>query len=251
MLNRLFVFLIAVVVSLVVWGATGDHEHSETDDTSAGSTGYVIGVLNGLELRIPAYYLMNHVVYKGEAHDGTGPASEGATQKSEIDDFGILLRLSNLQPIRSEQDRRDWDAAFSKTFFKRTWMMVDFDNHYPVRAVSDIPDMIPSWGPYDLDSKSVYGLTHYESIQSIDEADRKGSAHVEYFYKRSSMTTIICETRRMMVRPFDTYNSCEHHFFVPELKLMAEAFYTKKDLPRWREIEARVSEIARSFVVRN
>jgi hypothetical protein len=186
------------------------------------SAKYWVGTLNGVKLRIPEYYLFpKKIVYEGERHDGLGPASEGATLNSKISDFGILLRLSDLQPIRTEQDQQDWESAFHKPFFQQTWMMVDFDNVYSVdHNPYEGHYMLPRFGPYDRDKNLVFGLVHFESIQTVEDGMRGGNSygHVEYF-------------------------------LVPELNVVAKAFYTKKDLPRWREFEERVRHIAHTFIV--
>lgn len=210
---------------------------------------YAIGTVNGVRLKIPKYYLLHNIVYVGGQRDGRGPASQAVTQSSEIDNFGILLRLSNLEPITTERDREDWSAALSKPLFQKTWMMVSFDNHYPPpREGADKPAMIAHWGPYVLDKQYPYGLMHLASTQSADDGARGFYGHVEYYYDKATETTIQCNTRRIKASPFDTFETCDHQFLIRELHLMAEAFYTEKDLYRWRDIETKVNDIAHSFV---
>ncbi|SME94199.1 hypothetical protein SAMN06295900_101183 [Trinickia caryophylli] len=256
-------FFAIVVVVLVMVSALYVDECRAQQETSGASAAYAkeaayesrdarryaVGTVNGVRLRIPKYYLQYGVVYVGDRRDGSGSASRVVTQNSQIDNFGILLRLSNLEPVLTEQDRNDFRAATSKTFFEKTWMMVSFDNHYPPpTGGSDRPEMVEHWGPFILNKERPYGLMQWESRQSVDDGMRGFYGHVEYFYNKSTITTIKCSTLRKKVPPFDTFDHCEHHFIVPELNLMAEAFYTKKDLYRWREIEARVNDIAHSFI---
>jgi hypothetical protein len=103
----------------------------------------------------------------------------------------------------------------------------------------------PHWGPYIKDRNLINGLEHYASTQSVD-ADPVG--RVEYYFREGTLTTIVCKTRRIKVAPFDTNSVCEHHFEVPALHMMAEAFYTKSDLSRWAEVEAEVRKTVDSFV---
>jgi hypothetical protein len=214
--------------------------------------GCATGVVNGVTLKIPRNYLIHSVAYVGESRDGMGPASAAATERSIIDNFGILLKTSTLQPITTAADKVEWRQAFEKPLFSKTWMLVSFDNHYPVPkdASHDRPAMIEEWGPYDQDKASPFGLKHFDSIQPVDRGNRGFHAHVEYFYDHDSLTTIVCQTYRKKVEPYDTFDICEHHFFIPELNLMADAIYTKSDLPRWAEIAKRVKEIAHTFIVK-
>jgi hypothetical protein len=206
-----------------------------------------------VKLHIPEYYLFpKKIVYAGDRHDGLGPASEGATQNSQISDFGILLRLSDLQPIRTEQDQQDWEAAFNTLLFRQTWMMVDFDSIYLVdRNPYEGHYMLPRFGPFDRDKDLAYGLVHFESTQTIDDGMRGSNTygHVEYFFDLPNLTRIECETHKMRVPPFSLHDDCDHYFFIPELNVVAHAFYTKKDLPRWRELEERVRDIVHTFIV--
>lgn len=214
-------------------------------------TTYAVGTVNGGKLRIPTYYLHYGVVYEGDRRDGLGAASTTATQDSRIDNFGILLRMSTLEPIRTEQDRKDWQDASMQTDFEKTWLMVTFDNHYPppAKAKDHQESMLETCGPYIPGKAMHYGLVHYESVQTIEDGSRSACGHVEYFFDDKSMTTITCQTHKIKVAPFSTFDTCHNYFLVPEFHLLAEAFFTKKDLPRWAEIEERVRAIARSFVV--
>jgi len=211
---------------------------------------YDVGTMNGVKLSMPSNYIQGAVIYAAKDGQRGGPASEATTQDSKIDNFGILLKLSDLQPMKTYRDRDDWNHALatSRPSFESSWMMVAFDNHYPLQTYwpNNAPNLLP-WGPYDQDQELRFGLEHFESVKSVDEDALHG--HVEYFYSPSSHTTILCQTRRRKVEPFDTFDTCHHYFVVPELNVTAEAFYTKKDLPRWHEFEDRAREIAHSFVV--
>jgi hypothetical protein len=217
----------------------------------AARISYQCGTVNGIKLAIPTNFLMHRVVYVGDERDGFGPASDGATDKSVIDNFGILLRLSTLQPKSTEADDRDWRSALAtaKPSFDESWMVVSLDNHYPINKTPGPYQsrMPPGAGPFDLDKNRPYGLVHYESIQSVDES-KSFNGHTEYYFNDLTYTTISCQTHRQEVSPFETFNGCSHRFIVPSLNLMAEAFYTKKDLYQWVRIESRVDEIARSFI---
>jgi hypothetical protein len=236
-------------------GGEGTHE-TITKSWQPGSSGertrYWVGTLNGIKLRIPEYYLFpKKIVYEGERHDGLGPASEGATQDSQIINFGLLLRVANLQPIRTDQDRQDWFHS-QHVWADSSWMMVDFDNIYPIdRNPNPGHYMLPRFGPFDQDANFEYGLVHFESVQPISqgENDSREYGHVEYFFDLKNLTRIECDTIQTKVKPFKIFSTCQHRFFVPELNAMAEAFYAKKDLPRWREIEAHIRNIVHTFIV--
>ena len=107
--------------------------------------------------------------------------------------------------------------------------------------------MIPEWGPYTLEKNRPFGLMHFGSMQSVDDGAKHMYGHVEYFYDKSTETTILCNTLRKKVPPFDTFDTCHQVFLVPKIQVMAGAYYTKKDIYRWREIEKKVIQIIDDF----
>ena len=220
---------------------------------AGSSSGYAVGTVNGVRLRIPNYYLHYGVVYEGDRRDGLGVASTAAAQGARIDNFGILLRMSTLQPIRTERDKEDWQVASARADFEKEWLMITFDNHYPPFLAPPRPMdyMLQHLGPYSLDKRLPFGLVHYESDRNTGEAQQGAGSygHVEYFFDDASVTQIFCRTTKMVVAPYSELSFCQQHFLIPELHQMAEAFYTKKDLSRWVEIETHVKAIVHSFVV--
>ncbi|MGF6771955.1 hypothetical protein P3T18_004443 [Paraburkholderia sp. GAS199] len=222
------------------------------DNESNASKSYVTGMMNGVHLSILKNYLVSDVTYENEIPLRKKQKSSGNSQYKNISDFGILVRLSNFSPRVSPQDWKDWSAASTKAHpsFMKSWMMADFDNRHRVDlAQLDMPEKLHEddahWGPFVRDKNLENGLIHYESVQSVDD---NPVGHVEYFYQKSSRTTILCKTHRVHVAPFDTYDECQHYFFVPDLNVMAEAFYTKADLPRWNEIESQIKKTVHSFI---
>lgn len=227
-------------------------KHPDQCNETYSSIPHESGVLNGVRVCIPTSYLLNGIVHAGEPRDGLGAASNSAIANSNIDNFGILVRLSDLHPLTTSSDREAWEQALAKPEFPKTWMMVSFDVRTRFPSTQDsVPSMIPDWGPYNKDKAPLYGLEHFDSIQSVDDGTRGMYGHVEYFFNPKLGTTIMCQTHRKKVAPFDTFSMCEHHFPIPDLKVMAIAIYTKKDVPRWGDIEDTVRKIAHSFVVNN
>ena len=211
---------------------------------------YATGTMNGVRLRIPKVYFLSAIHY----HPGTEALSGFDRQ---IDIFDLRVRLSNFEPVVTDRDRQDWNLAMSRArpIFWETWLTVDFDNRYPLNwsINKDMPDGLRKdpahWGPFVRDRTRPYGLVHYDSVQTVDNSPDHN--HWEYYYDEASLTNIVCETSRIKVPPFDTYDHCDHRFLIPRLHVMAGATYGKKDLPRWREIELRITQIGDSFIVNN
>ena len=214
---------------------------------------YEHGEINGVRLSIPDNYLASPIDFRAPVEAGDASLTKGKSEHPEIDDFSILMRLSDFQPRISRQDQKDWVAASTRArpTFMASWLMVDFDNRHPVdlSLPNEMPDRLhqdqANWGPYIRNQVLYHGLVHYESVKSVDDGP---VGHVEYYYRESSHTTIVCNTERIKVAPFDTHDVCKHYFEIPELHLMAEAFYTKSDLHRWDQIEAEVLKTVHQFV---
>jgi hypothetical protein len=246
--NKFLIHFTALTLIAFFFMGCGKQVSSKVDDEGAKSWA---GTLNGVKIRIPQYYLFPaRVVYEGERRDGLDPASTGATQDSRINNFSIVVRLSNFEPIRTEKDRQDWVVS-NKKDFRTSWLLASFDNGYrPNRGTSDQSYMVPFWGPYNRDGDLVYGLTHYVSVQSPEEGDRNGFiGHVEYYFGRERFTRIVCVTHKMTVAPYEYHKNCQQNFILPELNVNVEIFYEGSNIPYWLEFENRIKNIAQSFIV--
>ncbi|WP_321900119.1 hypothetical protein [Paraburkholderia heleia] len=207
---------------------------------------FVVGTMNGVPLNIPEEYLLEPVHYLSN--------SQNQNHDNEIAIFEIRVRLADFRPITTENDRKEWnfDMSRARPSYWENWLTVGFDNRHPVNKSinKNLPDGLRQdpahWGPFILDKTKPYGLSHYASTQTIDSSQVHG--RMEYFYDGQSLTQIVCETSRIKVAPFSTYDRCNHRFLIPQLNVMAEAIYAKKDLPRWKEIEQHVIEITNRFV---
>lgn len=217
-----------------------------------------IGSVNGIKLSIPNYYLLSGVQYKGEEPLSQERRSVSPTLETPIESFAILLRLSNLQPIRTAQDQEDrrQSEQTARPFIAETWTMIGF---YPKLYLENDGSLKPAydnwvkdhgyWGPF-VEKEPIFGLNHMISVQSIDNGSNN-HGQFEFFFDRGNWTTFIyCETQRARITPFDTVTHCTDMFVLPDLKVVAEADMTKKDLYRWREINQTVDNIAKSFIVR-
>jgi hypothetical protein len=209
------------------------------------------GTLNGAELCVPEYYLFpKKIVYEGDRHDGLDPASAGATEKSRISDFSILVRADNFQPIKTENDRRDWIRS-QYVWADSSWLMLDFDVTFPKDRPQNIARIMnPRYGPFSRSKDLSFGLIRYESDQPIDEPEDGSREYgfVEYFFDPKNLTQIKCDTNRTVTKPFRVFARCEHRFFIPELNVMVDTSYSKGNLSRWQEVEVRVRKIANYFI---
>lgn len=218
-----------------------------------------VGNMAGVKLSIPHHYLLAGVHYKGEeVWTRSRPPAPPRTFESEIEDFSIRLRQSTLKPITTRQDWVDYQE-YGRTAHPQTnnrWLTVGF--HPDAFALNDemlkglvnryMVDDVTGWGPFIPQDMDVHGLKHAKSTReeksSVVQAD-------ELFYDNATWNTFItCSNNRRKVPPFDVFSHCWHSFPVPELKAVAKAFYNKDDLPRWREIEHAIKDIAHSFIVK-
>src|SRR5262249_41523104 len=141
-----------------------------------------VGNIKGIKLSIPQNYLLSGVHYRGdEVWKRSQAPPPVRTFDSEIQDFSLLLRESNLQPVRNEQDRADYleygrtanprpDNRWLTTEFLPDWFVV---NEGKLQAVFDryMKDEA-KWGPFIPQDKNVYGMKHAVSTQQ--EKDKQG-----------------------------------------------------------------------------
>lgn len=218
-----------------------------------------VGNMAGVKLSVPHHYLAAGVHYKGEeVWIRSRPPRPPRTFDSEIEDFSMLLRLSTLQPITTKQDWADYQE-YGRTAHPQPdnhWLTMSFFPHtYEVNrgTLKGIVDRSmedeAKRGPFLLQDVEVYGLKHARSTQQ--EKEKASSSQTdEFFYDPTTWGTFIrCANYHRKVPPFDPLSSCDHLFIVPELKAVASVHCKKEDLPRWREIERAIKNIAHSFIV--
>ena len=222
-----------------------------------------VGTINGVRLSIPNYYLLAGVQYKGEEPLMRTPRTFTPTIDLEIEHFAIRIRSSNFQPIKTLEDLHDLYELrrTSKSSYDETWIAIGV---YPKLYVSTgtVEKERDSWehdavltnrGPFTRQPDLMYGLAHSTSPHPVDDAPSGIRYHgwgFDYFFdEATSKTFIYCHTVKMFVAPFAINTRCTHHFTIPELHAVAEAFHTKSDLSRWREIEEHAKSIFHTFVV--
>lgn len=219
-----------------------------------------VGNMAGVKLSIPHHYLAAGVHYKGEeVWKRPRTPSPPRTFDSEIEDFSMVLRLSTLKPITTQQDWADY-LEYGRTAYPRPdnrWLTMSFFphtyavNHGTLRGVVNrwVVDDITKWGPFILQDTEMYGLTRARSTQQ--EKERSSGQIDELFYDSTTWGTFIeCANSHRKVPPFDPLSSCDHLFIVPELRAVASVRCSKEDLPRWWEIERAIKDIAHSFIVK-
>ncbi|WP_123863510.1 hypothetical protein [Burkholderia plantarii] len=210
-----------------------------------------VGMINGVKVSIPEYYLHYGIVYERNSIDVPRASGGAQDQWRPIDNFGVVLRLSDLEPVSMASNRYEWVAALKQAEIENNLLMITFSKQFPIPASSrDIhDDMVSSWGGYLRNGIDFHGLEHFESVQSVDDGDPGGYGHVEYFFDKKSMTTIACHTYRIKVAPHSTFDSCVGWFSIKKFNLSAEMFFSKKDIYRWKPIEDKVKKLSNSFVV--
>lgn len=212
-----------------------------------------IGNIGGVDLSIPQNYLLSSVVYAGEDSWTFSAKKQTPSYKRAIDNFGILLRLSNLEPIKSQADWQDWLKSLNTTkpFLYETWLTAGISGrYYPPDGT--YKKIIPFWlsssacfGPFNIKAPSEFGLTHYLIKKKMPE-----SPDEIYFDSGTWKNLITCETTTSKIRQIGTFSSCTDRFLLPEIHVVVDADFSKDDLYRWREIQSRIKEIIDSFIVK-
>jgi hypothetical protein len=213
-----------------------------------------IGNIGGIDVSIPQNYLLSGVVYVGQDAWTYSAKQEAPSYKRTIDNIDFLLRLSNLEPIRSQADWNDWIKALNgKPFLYETWLTGSVFN----RAGMYPPDgtyktIIPRYwessvpfGKFNIHAPNEYGLAHYLVKKP------KAWAPGELYFDPETWTNLItCETDKGTPPLGVTISSCSDRFLIPELRVVVDAHFAKDKLYRWREIQSRITEIVDSFVVK-
>jgi hypothetical protein len=196
------------------------------------------GQLGKRKIEVPVSMLLGPVTY--------GPSSKenGLETVREIKDIAFPMRLSNLQPILTIQDKEDWEKSqfTTRPFYLTKWAVVEFDARNPQSRLPSQEKLLNSdpHGPYEKDSTKSNDLTHFKSVKSLTNSP--GIGWFEYYFDAGSGTYILCETTRKQVPPYETSDFCTHRFWVAELGLTAEVSYTKEDIPRWKKIEQSIKD---------
>jgi hypothetical protein len=247
--------LFALALGIIAPGLSS----AETDGLDA-STPPIIGNINGMKLSIPKTYLVISALrYAGEGQTLTQPRQMMPSFESQIRKFVIRLRLSTLRPTKTLGDLYDLNNTQTKfapngkltSSYYETWTNISISpEHYlegngVEKEKNEWLNNESSHGPFVRQDAPVAGLVHEESAQPA----RGDLSHYEFFYDEETRKTFIfCQSGHSSLHAM-TYDDCSQVFIIPELKAMAEATYTKKDLPRWREIEEATQKIVHSFIV--
>jgi hypothetical protein len=123
-INALFAAMVMMVIigGIAAWAKlTSDHCVGNPSAQAASFRGDkecpAIGNVDGVKLAIPRAYLFGPVTYKGD--DIWKTTSAGGRKRrpsfaNEIENFGILVRLSDFRPIETQRDREDYQNVESR-----------------------------------------------------------------------------------------------------------------------------------------
>jgi hypothetical protein len=229
-----------------------------------------VGNVGGVKLAIPQAYLFGPVVYAGDDIWSTAPRKSRKQRPAfanEMENFAILVRLSNFRPIETRRDREDFQKLESKTALaypppQDRWIVVGLksssayvspDCRSGMRCYFEgiLKDQA-GWGPFVRQRDKAYGLDHYLSLQR-PTLKLPGGGFDEFFYEPSGENSLItCSNKPMTASPHAPLEFCDHDFVIPELGVGVTVHYlhpAKEELPRWRDVEQNIRRIVKSFVV--
>lgn len=246
-----------------------DNNHAELQSTipsivmaQPSAQGHSVGSLNGVRVRIPAEYQFFGVQYEGEnAFDKTTWRKAPATVDTTITSFSILLRASNFEPRRTSQDHKDWVADGYYIGPETRWFTVggvpDYEPHKtPQLRVSEWRTrIIEGWKvkPSQHDAKTSMQL-HY-GLQLDEPVLRPGSPKpyspeiVIYTTRPDSPLQTLIHCQPPGEKDINPLWNCEQGFDVKGARAGVRVRYQIDQLPRWQEIQTKVSAIVSSFVV--
>lgn len=258
--RRLPVFGILLAFPLLALLASCDSRHAPTGKLVGGPTYALsgappsIGNIHGIDFSIPQNYLLSSVVYAGQDAWTYSSKQEAPSYKRAIDNIDILLRLSNLEPIRSQADWNDWIKALNgKRFLYETWLtgtvwgraeMYPPDGTYRTIIPRYWESSAP-FGKFNIHAPNEYGLAHY-----LVKKQQSGTPGELYFDPETWTNLITCETFIGVPPRGVTFSSCEDDFLIPGLHgVVVKVHFAKSQLHRWREIQSRLTQIIDSWVV--
>jgi hypothetical protein len=256
--RRLPVLGILLAVQLL---ASCDSKHAPASKLVGGPTYALsgappsIGNINGVDFSIPQNYLLSRVVYAGQDAWTYSSKHEAPSYKRAIDNIDILLRLSNLKPIRSQADWNDWMKSLNTTkpFLYETWLtgtvwgraeMYPSDGTYKTIIPRYWESSVP-FGKFDTHAPNEYGLAHY-----LVKKQQSGTPGELYFDPETWTNIITCETFKGAPPRVMPFSSCEDSFLIPGLHgVVVQVHFAKSQLHRWREIQSQITKIVDSWVV--
>lgn len=219
----------------------------------------IIGAMSGHRLRIPAYYLDGTMEYEGQSVWDAKSPKITPTPDTPIKNFAIMVRLSNFEPLKTQKDKgeylRDASIPAPPNMYEK-WLVIGFEL---IKRYNNEPDyrgvvkrfQDDKWqAPFIRQKERVAGLLHDDSSQGDNAPPGSSKYHRDFFYDDEYKRMIACETDKQVVEPFAVLTYCHHYFDITDLGIQAKAYYTKKDLPRWKEIEEQTNKIIHSFVVK-
>jgi hypothetical protein len=110
----------------------------------------------------------------------------------------------------------------------------------------------PHWGPFVLQKQDAFGLDHYVSSQRLEPGKSIGAYDEVFYDAKTDQTIVTCSNIPAIPAPHERMSFCTLLFFIPELPASIEVSLShpaKESMPKWREIEAAIRNVLRSFII--
>lgn len=221
-----------------------------------------VGNLNGVKIAIPREYMLFGVQYMGEDVWKPKPRTTAPSFDTPIQSFSMLLRLSDLEPIRTPQDMADYQASQHRVA-SPTWSIIGVSSEPDEPVINNAMEWTKivvehRRSPFDTEhdrnvdtTENIYGLSHsYIEHYKANPGQKLFEQRPHTYYDAKNWSgLIVC--RDPLPEHVMKFHHCTQSFFNKELKAHIEVSYDIDQLPRWKDIQEKISKIVLSFVVKS
>ncbi|SIO54679.1 hypothetical protein SAMN05444172_3148 [Burkholderia sp. GAS332] len=212
-----------------------------------------IGSIHGVRIMIPAEYKFFPVEYQGDEIWANPPRRHAPGPDVPISSFSLLLHFPDFRPLKSE-NRASWVGLNGREAKYNEWIVIGaeritgigrdsskwFSGFIGRRMDAEIDWRRKKGWHFERQAELVNDLV-YEKKIGPDYSKISGD-NVDIFYDANRSTTyIVCGAGAGGAK------SCDQWFVIENLGLLVRAYYARKNLDKWMEIQRHVVELIDSF----
>ena len=236
--------------------------------SSSADGAYSTGTMQGVRFSIPKAYIHFPVQYEGQSpwdsRTGYGrPPAEGESE--EITNFSLYVEWPGLDP-HTPHNHESYQAS-QKSFEPDNWLLIGTT----VRGTGPIPEIdedgrnslsrivnrmianpynsLPENVRYEVMTESQLGLSVARLVGPGVENAKIWNRSLHWKGDRNGIVSTLVRCGDGILSTPGWVRDCSQEFRLDEIDSMVTVTYAKTLLPQWREIEARVKQLIRSFMV--